>query len=172
MTPEERFIENENLVYFVLKSYYPNFLYNEDYQQEGRVGLWRACLAFDETRNIQFSTVAVLYIRNAIQSALQRDYRRGEAREFRMQMLSLDCPVAAHKTGEQIYFRDTIPGDMDVDFYDIRPILSRLTLKQKTAFLLALQGMNRLEIAKEMKVSKSLVYKMFTKIRRIYEKYG
>lgn len=172
MTPEERYIQNENLVYFILKSYYPNFLYNEDYQQEGRIGLWRACLAFDEMRGNQFSTAAAPYIRNAIQNALERDYRRGQAREFRAQMLSLDYPIAEHKTGERIYLRDTIPGDTDVDFYDIQLILSRLTPKQKTAFLLALQGMNRLEIAKEMKVSKSLVYKMFTKIRRIYEEYG
>lgn len=66
MTPEELYSQNEPLVRWTMKKYYCDFIDDEDLMQEGRIGLWRACLVYDEKKGFKFSSVAVSYIRNGM----------------------------------------------------------------------------------------------------------
>lgn len=60
MTLEERFIDNQKLVGFTLNKYFKHWTaFYEDLMQEGYLGLWQACLQYDATRNVKFSTFAV-----------------------------------------------------------------------------------------------------------------
>ena len=72
MTPEELYFQNEPLVRWTIKKYYPDFVDDEDLTQEGRIGLWRACLAYDEKKGLKFSPVAVSYIRNALRHGYEK----------------------------------------------------------------------------------------------------
>lgn len=51
--------ENENLVYFTIKKYYSDYLFDEDMIQECKLALWKCINKFDPHRNIKFSTFAV-----------------------------------------------------------------------------------------------------------------
>lgn len=72
MSPEERYLSNENLVYDVLKKYFPMYFKSEDMRQEGRIGLWKACITFNEDHGVAFSSYAYRCIRNAILMALRK----------------------------------------------------------------------------------------------------
>lgn len=39
MTPEELYSQNDRLVWWAMKKYYPDFMDDEDLIQEGRIGL-------------------------------------------------------------------------------------------------------------------------------------
>ena len=65
MKEEELYIQNENLVYFIISKYYPDYLGDEDLAQECKIGLWRAVTSYDETKST-FSTFASKCIVNTI----------------------------------------------------------------------------------------------------------
>ena len=56
MTPEELYLVNERLAYWVLAKFYPAFQMDEDYQQMAKIGLWQACLGYKEDAQIKFSS--------------------------------------------------------------------------------------------------------------------
>lgn len=58
MTPEERFQENQKLVHFILQKKFPLVAFDEDVIQEANMGLWKACIGFDEAKGYSFSTFA------------------------------------------------------------------------------------------------------------------
>lgn len=74
------------LVRFVLKKYYPMHLYDDDYIQEGMIGLWKALKRFDPSRGVQFSTFAVVCILGEVRSHIRREMRRPTT-------YSLDFPI-------------------------------------------------------------------------------
>ena len=46
MTPEELYEENQPLVWFTLKKYFPSLKVDEDVLQVCRIGLWQACAEY------------------------------------------------------------------------------------------------------------------------------
>ena len=70
---EKLFLDNMNLVRYVTNNMAINV--TEDTIQDGYMGLWKAALAFDDTRGAVFATFAVPVIRNAIRSAHRRRNR-------------------------------------------------------------------------------------------------
>jgi RNA polymerase sigma factor (sigma-70 family) len=68
MTPEERFERNTRLAYkYVYSSgiMIPGYT-KEDLFQTALLGLWKACMNFDESKNCQFSTYARACIKNEL----------------------------------------------------------------------------------------------------------
>lgn len=59
---EQLFLNNENLIYFTMKKYFPHIYYNldsrEEYYQVGSIGLLKACKKYDSSVS-KFSTYAV-----------------------------------------------------------------------------------------------------------------
>ena len=74
MTTEiNRFVEqNKNLVHFVIRKWFKLRTEDEDFFQEGLIGLWEAAKSYDKTKG-QFSTYAVAIIRNKLSSALRKE---------------------------------------------------------------------------------------------------
>ena len=64
--------ENEKLVYYVIKKYFPKEMTDEDIFQEGLIGLWEAITKFDETKGFKFETFAIACIKLKIARAIQR----------------------------------------------------------------------------------------------------
>ena len=58
MTPLELYEENQALIWFVLKKYFPSLSKDEDITQVCKIGLWQACVAFNSEKG-KFSTFAV-----------------------------------------------------------------------------------------------------------------
>lgn len=59
MTPEELYEENQSLVWFTLKKYFPSLKVDEDVLQVCRIGLWQACAEYYPEKGAKFSTFAV-----------------------------------------------------------------------------------------------------------------
>lgn len=60
MTPQERFNSNQKLVSFTMLKYFKTWTaFYEDLKSEGYLGLWQACLKYDESLGTKFSTFAV-----------------------------------------------------------------------------------------------------------------
>lgn len=59
MTPLELYEENQALVWFALKKYFPTLMVDEDITQVCKIGLWQACTEFAPEKGTKFSTFAV-----------------------------------------------------------------------------------------------------------------
>lgn len=73
LSKEQLFSRNTGLVYFVIKTYYSHegrFEY-QDLVQMGMVGLWKACLRYDSSKGVKFSTFACKQIWGNISAQLR-----------------------------------------------------------------------------------------------------
>lgn len=97
---EKLIIENEALVYYVLKQMH---LYSqlEDYYDVGMIGLCKAAKTFDNSKGSKFSTYACICIRNTILMDI-----RDQKRQCDYYSISLQTPVAGKK--DEILLEDTI----------------------------------------------------------------
>lgn len=168
MTPEELYFQNEPLVRWTIKKYYPDFIDDEDLIQEGRIGLWRACLAYDEKRELKFSSVAVPYIRNALRNGYEKLYGRSLGkRKLLLNVQSLYEPIGH----DDLLLRDIIPGDTDVTFLDISGALDRMSERDQEILYLTISGFSRKEIAKKMHVSEMTIYRVIQIAKIIFRAY-
>lgn len=169
MTPEELYSRNEPLVRWTIKKYYPDFIDDEDLTQEGRIGLWRACLAYDEKKGLKFSPVAVSYIRNALRHGYEKLYGRSLGkRRLLWSIQSLYEPVAYDKT---LLLQDVIPGDADVVFLDVSGALEIMSERDREILYLSTGGFSQKEIAERVHVSERTVYRVLQIAKRIFRAY-
>lgn len=169
MTPEELYSRNEPLVWWTIKKYYPDFMDDEDLMQEGRIGLWRACLAYSKERGLAFSTLAVPYIRNALRHGYEKLYgRRLGKRRLLWSIQSLYEPVAYDK---KLLLQDVIPGDTDVVFLDISGALNQMSERDRKILYLSIAGFSQKEIGKKMGVSERTIYRVLQVAKRIFRAY-
>lgn len=131
---EQLILDNQNLVYHIVRKEYPTFIYDEDIVQCGMVGLCKAADAFDESK-AKFSTYAGRCIRNEI-------YKEFLKRKEYSQHWSLDYS----KTGDDKTFGEILCGEKGVDFesYDF---LDCLTEEEKQVLRLHRYGYTKGEIA-------------------------
>lgn len=169
MTPEELYSRNEPLVWWTIKKYYPDFMDDEDLMQDGRIGLWRACLAYSKERGLAFSTLAVPYIRNALRNGYEKLYgRRLWKRRLLWSTQSLYEPVAYDK---KLLLQDVIPGDADVVFLDVSGALEMMSERDQEILYLSIGGFSQKEIAKRMHVSEKTIYRVLQIAKRIFRAY-
>ena len=111
MTPEELYLANEKLAYWILAKFYPAFQMDEDYQQVAKIGLWKACLGYKEDAQIKFSSYASRCILNEI-----CNYFRDSGQTSRDGVSSLSLDVQINDDGATL--ANLLPGDKDVLFID------------------------------------------------------
>lgn len=107
MTPEERYEQNEKLIFFALNKYFPTLVGNEDYQQIARMALWAACKAYKEERGTAFSTYAVSAIHKHVGHILNRFHNRNT---FHASALPLDARIGWE---DESTWLSTIPDERD-----------------------------------------------------------
>ena len=79
MNAEELFNKNNKLVHYVIHEKFQGFQTiipgheYEDIVQVGNIGLWKACISFDESKKISFSTYAIKCIINEILLSLRKE---------------------------------------------------------------------------------------------------
>lgn len=164
MTPEELYFENEALVYHVLHKKFPMSRFDDDFQQIARLGLWKACLRYDETKG-KFSTYAVPAIENEIKMELRKMGRKPI--EVSLEALVKDTD----ENGERLTISGMLIGEQDVGFVDTIWVDKELTDRQKRILSLLYDGMVQADIAREVGISQTMVSREVSKIRNIAQKY-
>ena len=164
MTPEELYFENEALVYHVLHKKFPMSRFDDDFQQIARLGLWKACLRYDETKG-KFSTYAVPAIENEIKMELRKMSRK----PIEISLDDLIRDTSDDTDGLTIF--GICMGDQDVEFVDTIWADKELTERQKRILSLLYNGMVQDDVAREIGISQTTVSREVAKIRNIAQKY-
>lgn len=156
--------ENMNLVYFLIKRYYPTCIANEDVIQEGMVGLCKAASTYEEGKS-KFSTYASNCIMNQIKNYFIKNAKHN-------QVLSLDYEIKTDD-GSTCSMGDTLIGELDIDLDDVVFLEFYQTLSDEDKELLDLcSRYTQVEIADMWGVSKQAVNQRSRKIKRKWRKFN
>ena len=156
--------DNMNLVYWVLHTYYPNHVKNEDVVQEGMLGLVIAADTWDETKS-KFSTYATVCILNQI-----RPYFRRESRH--MNNISIDSEYTTDD-GSKISLVEAIVGDEDINTkaMDFDTFFNSLSENEQSILTLMGAGYLQKEICAMLNKSHMQVYSTKMKIRKKWREF-
>ena len=165
MTPEERYEANRKLVFYVLSKKFPQSMFDEDMQQIGRIGLWKACNAFDEGGNASFFYYALTVIYNEI----CKELRRQTCAMRKADTISLYDNGAAGE--DSLLMQELIPGDKDVTWLDEEGLWSAMNDVQKKILLLRLKGFSQDKIAEAIGRSQHYVHNRLTEMREVFDSY-
>lgn len=162
-TAEELIKANSKFVYFILHKYFGDLAYDEDIQQIGFLGLWKAILQHEPEKG-ELTTLASRIIYNEVAMELRKRSRRN-----RVPMVSLDTPIQENfnfyaDTIEDLKALESIEGILLVDA--INQSLKLLTKREKDVIELSLRGMTQTEIAKCLGISQSYVSRLKQQIRK------
>ena len=147
-----------NLVYGLVSKEYPTYIHDEDIIQTGMLGLCQAAETWDESRG-KFSTFAYICVRNAI----CKEFR---SRNKHQGVWSLDYTVT-NENGEVGSFGDCVVGDEDVGYIDMEFDRSRLRQKELDICQMLMDGVEPLEISKQLCVSPQYVQATRRKMRKL-----
>ena len=162
MTPEERYSSNEKLVYDMLKKYFPIYQHNEDMQQEARIGLWKACMSFQDDYGVAFSSYAFKCMRNEVLMALRKENKI-------ISIVSLNQLIDSEDPN--IVLEDVLTGDLDVDWVDWETFCKKLTPLEKDICELRLLGFNQRGIAERLDCTPSYISRVLKKVREKFDYY-
>ena len=186
MTPNELFEENQKLVPFVYWKYFSKWgEIKEDLLSEGSLGLWQACLNFDESRECAFATYAVpmvygkmnYYLRN--KSTTIRVPRTKWGKENTEYVcLSLDSEIPG---SDNITLGDTVPIDDSISDEFLSDIIDSLciTIEKKRdrdiveEYLYGLifdEAPRQVDLSEKYKISQPTVARIIKKYLRKFQK--
>lgn len=162
---EKLFSENSNLIYAALSKYLPEEAKDEDMLQIAAIGLWKACLAYDEGAGTKFTTFAYRCMRNEIYGELRRWKRRDpEVTPLSLQLeFCEECPI--------ITLADLIPGSPDVEWADFKGLYSSLSERQQFILREKLRGTTVKDCAAALHISVETFHREKRKIRAKWNKF-
>lgn len=168
ITPEERYLANERLVWWVINRHYPTFLSDEDLAQEARIGLWYACQAYDPERGA-FSNLAYYSILNEIRRYFRRQQWGNPPKDM---IVSTETPILySNRTREPVMLREALVGDQDVDWSDMPGLIEKLGDLDRKILSLRLDGLSLREIGEHTSLSHQAVNKRLSKIADLVRRY-
>ena len=148
------FDRNVCLVYKVYNRKFSGFGYLcEDLIQEGMLGLWNACQAFDESRGVAFSTYATKCITRAMVDFIRKEMRH------KKNQLSIDELIDPERSSDT--FEIFAGEDTSKEIMKKLVIEEALNILDKTEAAsivrMKLEGMSQAAIAKKLKISEATV---------------
>ena len=157
MNLEQLYIENERLIYWILHNKFPEYEFDDDIKQCGRLGLWKACLNYDANKS-KFATFAYRVIYNEILMEFRR-LRRSFPRGF--VKVSLEDTI-----NEDFTFEDII-GEEDINFTSsfITHYMSSISEEKRYIFDLYLKGYKQKEIGDMIGKSQAQVSRVIKQVR-------
>lgn len=129
--------DNMNFVYYLVKKYYPDFLFDEDIIQCGMVGLVKAAQTWESGRTTFLSYSSYCILNEIRQEFIRRSKYQTDT--------SLEKNVCEHLT-----LGEVLVGDQDVSEFKVDTLLSKLTEKEKAVFELKTAGYKQKEIAEKI----------------------
>lgn len=154
---DELIINNLPFVRFIIKKHFPTYVNDDDIIQIGCIGLVNAANTYDKNCGITFQAYAAPCIRNEIRMHFRRNQNKYTE-------VSFNEPV-----GDDSTLEDVLVGDKDIDFFDLAPLIRKLTKIERDYLILAMKGLRRTDIAREMKVSKTYVSRVFNQIHKKWD---
>lgn len=166
MTPEQRFEENTRLVAFVYHHKFHDYsAYKEDIIQEGFLGLWKACMHFDDSRGTQFSTYAYKSIERTMLTYVAKFILKHSS------VISLNAVIAENSEGDQILVSDLLAIEEDHSIkYAIQDSLSKMSKKEQSILQGLMKGLTQDRIAEICHTSQPTVCRCLAKFRKILSK--
>ena len=162
----DRYKKNENLVFYTIKTFFPDNIFDEDFAQVGRIGLWKACLLFDTNKGTSFYTYAVKSIRIQILYAI-RDQGLLSLFEDKMHTSFNALTDKSHGL-ESFRTSSPRPEDSGLDVYDF---IERQPYKIRRVLALSICGYKKITIAKMCDISPAMVTYTINKARDEWKKY-
>lgn len=163
---ERLYLENEKLIYGALQQYFPALAFDEDIQQVAGIGLWKACLSYQEDR-ARFSTAAYKFIANEVRMELRRKSRKSEISTISLSTLLHGAEIDGM---DELDIMGVLPCADDIDWCDTAAFWSSLTERQRFIVKARLAGSVFDSIAAELGVSTATVIREKNIIRRKAEK--
>lgn len=162
---EQMIVDNQNLIWHVINKYYCNFRDDEDIFQVGQIGLWKACINYNDARG-KFSTLATTCILNEI----RQEFRKREKLWKYGNIASLDEPQYFNNAGVPITLGDLLEDRKDdysaID-YDLSCLKDKLSERDIEIFKLRINGFTYNEIGKCFGFSRSWIEKIVKNARNI-----
>lgn len=152
--------DNHNLIYSFLQSRHLSCDAVEDWYGAAAIGLCKAALAYDETRDVKFSTLAYIVMENEIRTTMRKDTWED------LNMLSLDDII--QETGT-CRVGDTIQDPQDftdtICLYDAIDISSKNFNDRDKEILKLLyeDGMRQELVANHLNISRTTVSRIHNK---------
>ena len=172
---EHLVLDNQRLVHFLVKKLgvTPNSPDYEDIVSIGTIGLVKAAITFDTSKNITFATYASRCINNEI----FRHYRK--ANKYAND-ISIDEPIGDDGEGKELTLVDTI-ADPESNFVEkivdkeefikvVRTVLNCLKGKHRMALLYLMADVSQKEIAEKLNISQRYVSRIEAKATQKVQK--
>jgi len=162
MNSYELFRKNTKLAYYTLHRYIPKYSQDEDMKQVALLGLWKACLTFDERRNCRFSTYAMKCILNQVNQ---------EFRKTRVPTISIETPISDDGLTLGDILVDTKTEVEDTTAADFSKFINYLSEVDKKIIKYLLLGLRQREIAKILHIKQPSVSRHIKSIKKRYYNY-
>ena len=170
LTPEQSAMVEKNmaLVTYSIKKYLSNLNlpssvdYNDIFQ-EGYIGLCKAVLNFDESRNVAFSTYATKCILGQIHQLYARKLKKDLSQQFISNLVNTDKGDISD-IFDKIQAQDNIEETV-LFKVSLQEIEHRLNEKQRLALHYMVEGHTQDQIALKVGVSQATISRCFSKIK-------
>lgn len=153
---DDMFEQNMRLVHWVVGRYFPSYCLDDDVIQEGYIGLWKACKAFNPERGA-FATYAVPCILNNI----RMHFRRQSKAEL-LCTVSIDAEVPGQDGISFAEFIEDPRGTPEYAEGKVWQFIAGLQGIEAKVMQQLLQGTTQAEAAKALGISQSY----FSRIRK------
>lgn len=177
LTPmeEQKVLENDGLVHYILKSYQFNPRDYDDLAQIGRIGLIKAVMTFDENRKITFATYAARVIHNELRMYFRKDKRTWKE-------VSINTVLKQDFDGEEMTWENVLFDEKSTDFEEniekvgliahcISIILNCFSNRDAIILLYAMADVNQSVIGEKLGISQSYVSRKIAQLRKKLKKY-
>ena len=166
---EQKIIDNEKLVYFVVHKYFKDLSNDEDIIQAGRIGLWKACEHYDDDKS-KFSTFAVKCINNEIKNELRARFRE----KNKACVASLDQIIGVDEEFDSgVTIGNVIPfveGGYSIIDHDLQSIEKKLPKRNADVFRMHVFGFSAAEISKYFGFSRTWASNLIRDVRSTFKK--
>lgn len=154
----ELFHKNMGLPKFTLRKYFNTLTFDEDLVQVANLALWNACLNFDESRGMAFSTYAVKSIRIGVIAEINSRQKEKQLKEVVLENEEKDIRLMA----EPFSVSDKIL-EIEIPYLDER---------EKEIVRLRLNDESCTEIGDKLGISRQRVHKILQSISEKIKKHN
>ena len=160
---QELFDSNQSLAYYILHKNYPRYTQDEDLRQDALLGLWQACLTFEEGK-AQFSTYAGTCILNSLRTAMRQ-------RTQVVETVSLDQTLGNEDYSLLSEIVEDPKAAINTEAMCFKEFWKTLTEKEKYCMRMCLDGCTQVEVAKTLGVTRARVSQVIGVIRKKYQRF-
>ena len=157
---QELFEKNINFAYWFISKYFPALIGDEDISQIALIGLWKACILYDEDRS-KFTTLAGVCIRNEILMELRK--RNKQADLYRVH---LGDPI---KEGESLAIEEVVKDESyrpDSSSIFVTDLIKSLSSREKQVIACRFKGLTQQQAAKQMGISQACYSRLLKAVRK------